>query len=61
VFLGLFESIKMQTKLRTHVIIPNENIFFPIGTILAVNQLDGILDLSNVFGKHKRMELTSTT
>jgi transposase len=44
----------MQQKLRTYDIIPNENICFPIGTILAVNQLYGILDLSTVFGKHKK-------
>ncbi|WP_319506633.1 transposase [uncultured Methanolobus sp.] len=44
----------MQTKLRTYEIIPNENICFPIGTILAVNQLYDILDLSTVFGKHKK-------
>ncbi len=44
----------MQTKLRTFNIIPNGNICFPIGTILAVNQLYGILDLSTVFSKHKK-------
>jgi len=44
----------MQTKLRTYEIIPNKNICFPIGTILAVNRLYDILDLSTVFGKHKK-------
>ena len=44
----------MQTKLRTFEIIPNENICFPIGTILAVNQLYDLLDLPTVFGKHKK-------
>ncbi|WP_321428874.1 transposase [uncultured Methanolobus sp.] len=44
----------MQTKLRTYEIIPNENICFPIGTILAVNWLYDTLDLSAVFGKHKK-------
>jgi transposase len=44
----------MQTKLRTNDIIPNENICFPIGTILAVNQLYDILDFPTVFGKHKK-------
>jgi transposase len=44
----------MQQKLRTYDIIPNENICFPIGTILAVNQLYNLLDLSTVFSKHKK-------
>jgi transposase len=44
----------MQQKLRICDIIPNENICFPIGTILAVNQLYDILDFSTVFGKHKK-------
>jgi len=38
-------SVKMQQKLRTYEIIPNKNICFPIGTVLAVNQLYEILDL----------------
>jgi hypothetical protein len=29
----------MQTKLRTYEITPNDNICFPIGTILAVENL----------------------
>jgi transposase len=44
----------MQQKLRTYDIIPNENICFPIGTILAVNQLYDLLDFSTVFSKHKK-------
>lgn len=44
----------MQTKLRTYEIIPNDNICFPIGTILTVNQLYDILDFPTVFGKHKK-------
>nr|WP_321497350.1 transposase [uncultured Methanolobus sp.] len=44
----------MQSKLRTYGIIPNENICFPIGTILAVNQLYDILDFPTIFGKHKK-------
>lgn len=44
----------MQSKLRTYDIIPNENICFPIGTILAANQFYDILDFSTVFGKHKK-------
>jgi transposase len=44
----------MQQKLRAHEIIPNENICFPIRTILAVEQLYGVLNFSTVFGKHKK-------
>jgi transposase len=33
--------------------IPNKNIYFPIGTVLAVNQLYEFLVLPSVFGKHK--------
>ncbi|RQD92312.1 IS1634 family transposase, partial [Methanosalsum natronophilum] len=46
--------MKNQQKLRTNTITPNENISFPIGTILAVDYLYEILDLSTVFGKHKK-------
>ncbi|MBN2487492.1 MAG: hypothetical protein JXA98_00535 [Methanosarcinaceae archaeon] len=45
--------MKTQTKLRTYDIIPNENICFPIGTILAANKLYDILDFPTVFNKHK--------
>jgi transposase len=44
----------MQTKPRTHEITPNENICFPIGTILAVDQLYNILGFPTVFIKHKK-------
>ena len=43
-----------QTKLRTHVIIPNDNICFPIGTILAVKNKYDDLDFSGVFDKYKK-------
>jgi len=43
-----------QTKLRTDEIIPNDNICFPIGTILAVKKQYEKLDFSGIFGKHKR-------
>ena len=43
----------MQTKLGTYDIVPNNNISFPIGTILTVEQLCDLLDLPTVFGKHK--------
>jgi transposase len=44
----------MQTKLRTIDLIPNDNICFPIGTILAVNKFYDMLDFSTVFAKHKK-------
>ncbi len=45
--------MKKQTSLRTEFITPNENISFPIGTILAVQKYYGRLGLSEIFGKHK--------
>jgi transposase len=45
--------MRKQTSLRTEVITPNENISFPIGTILAVQKYYGRLGLSETFGKHK--------
>ena len=44
----------IQTKLRTNEIIPNSNICFPIGTILAVKKQYGKLGFSRVFSKHKQ-------
>jgi len=44
----------MQTKLRTYEIVPNNNISFPIGTILTVEKLYDVLDFTTVFGKHKK-------
>jgi transposase len=41
------------TSLRTEVITPNENISFPIGTVLAVQNFYEQLGLFGVFGKHK--------
>jgi len=43
----------MQTKLRTNQIEPNENISFPIGTLLLIERLYETLNFSSVFGKHK--------
>jgi transposase len=43
----------MQTKLRTYEITPNDNISFPIGTILTVESLYEELNLSCILGKHK--------
>jgi len=44
----------MQTKLRTYVVEPNDNISFPIGIILLVKTLYEILNFSEIFGKHKK-------
>ena len=46
--------MKYQTKLKTDEIIPNENICFPIGTILAVKNKYEKLDFSGVFKKYKQ-------
>ena len=44
-----------QTKLKPlYEIRPNENISFPIGTILSVQRLYGKLKLFRVFSKHKK-------
>ena len=43
----------MQTKLRTYELTPNENICFPIGTIVAIENLYERLNFSFIFGKHK--------
>ncbi len=43
-----------QTKLRTHEITSNENIYFPIGTILAVKNKYNKLDFEGVFDKFKK-------
>lgn len=49
----MFESTKMQTKLRTNEPELNDNISFPIGTIFFVDKLYEILNFSDIFGKHK--------
>ena len=43
----------MQTTLRTYELTPNENICFPIGTIVAIENLYERLNFSFIFGKHK--------
>ena len=43
----------MQTKLRTYELTPNENICFPIGTIVAIENLYDQLNFPSIFGKHK--------
>ena len=42
-----------QTKLRTIELTPNENISFPIGTILTVQRYYSFLGLDNIIGRHK--------
>ena len=41
------------TQLRTGVVTPNDNISFPIGTILTVQRYYDHINLSEIFGKHK--------
>lgn len=41
------------TQLRTDVIEPNDNISFPIGTILTVQKYYNHMGLTEIFGKHK--------
>jgi transposase len=43
-----------QTTLRTEEINQNDNITFPVGTAVAVQQCFSKLHLSDVFGKHKK-------
>lgn len=49
----MFELTKMQTKLRTKELEPNENISFRIGTIFLVDKLYEVLILCDFFGKRK--------
>ncbi len=49
----MFESAKIQTKLRTNELEPNENISFPIGPIFLVYKLYEVLKFSEIFGKPK--------
>lgn len=42
-----------QTSLRTGIITANNNISFPIGTIITVQKYYSHLGLSEIFGKHK--------
>lgn len=46
-----------QTKLRTEEIIPNDNISFPIGTALAVQQYSAKLGFEHIFGRFKQRGL----
>ena len=49
-----FVIVMIQTKLRTYEITPNNNICFPIGTILAVKEKYEKLDFEGVFQKYKK-------
>ena len=49
----MFESTKMQKKLRTNELERNENISFPIGTIFLMDKLYEVLDFQEIFDKHK--------
>ena len=42
-----------KTQLRTELVEPNNNISFPIGTILTVQKYYDHLNLSEIIGKHK--------
>jgi len=49
----------MQIKLRTYNIVPNNNISFPIGTIVAVEKFYDILDIPLFSANTRNVELTS--
>jgi transposase len=44
----------MPKKPRTYEIVPNQNISFPIGTIVTVEKLYQVLKCNEIFGKHKK-------
>jgi transposase len=44
----------MQTKLRTYDISPNDNICFPVGTILTVQKQHDKLGFYHIFSKYKK-------
>ena len=44
----------MQTKLRTYEISPNNNICFPVGTILTVQKQHDKFGFNHIFGKYKK-------
>jgi len=44
----------MPKKPRTYEIDPNQNISFPIGTIVTVEKLYQVLKCNEIFGKHKK-------
>ena len=43
-----------QTKLRTDEIVPNDNISFPVGTALAVQNYSSKLGFEHIFGRFKQ-------
>jgi transposase len=44
----------MPKKPRTYEIVPNQNISFPIGTIVTVEKLYQVLKCNEIFGRHKK-------
>lgn len=50
----MFEFMMKQTKLRTKVIEPNQNISFPVGTALAVQKYSLKLDFLDIFSRFKK-------
>ncbi len=53
----MFESAKMQTKLRTNQLKPNENILFPFGTLFLTDRLDEVQYFYNIFRKKDKRYL----
>jgi len=49
-----------QTKLRTRVVIPNQNISFPIGTAIAVKKYSNELDFDDIFSRFKKRGIDIT-
>jgi Transposase len=45
--------MNIKTKIRTFLTIPNKNICFPIGSILAVQYFFEKLNFLDIFSKHK--------
>lgn len=43
-----------QTTLRTKEVIPNKNISFPVGTVVAVQKYSSKLCFDSIFGKYKK-------
>ncbi len=55
----MFESTKVQTKLRTNELELNENISFPIGTIFLVDKHYDVLNFVIFSGNTRRGVLIS--
>jgi len=44
----------IQTTLRTNEIVPNENMCFPTGTVVAVGNIYDILNFPYIFWEYKK-------